>query len=158
MHILLEKGLSFSLVYIFPWKVYFFLSAKAQMVNGKNIKTCLAKTKQNKTKKKNWRQLIKTITNEFKCFDVRPQHCNFSSFYNKNSKSCTVLFLLISCLKYIITNSHMLYYFDINTCIVYCFRRKQHSYAACDAALAASIIYICQLYFDLLTVGLHQAI
>ena len=26
----------------------------------------------------------------------------------------------------------------------YCFRRKRHSYAACDAALAASLLYIFQ--------------
>ena len=35
----------------------------------------------------------------------------------------------------------MLFYFDINTCIVTTVSggRKRHSYAACDAALAASI-------------------
>ena len=34
----------------------------------------------------------------------------------------------------------MLYYFDINTCIVTTVSGvKQHSYAACDAALTASI-------------------
>ena len=54
--------------------------------------------KQKKTKKK-MTSNKKTITNGFKCFDVRPLHCNFSSFYNKNNKSCTALFLLISCLK-----------------------------------------------------------
>ena len=40
--------------------------------------------KQNKRKKR--RQTIKTITNEFECFDVRPLHCNFSSFYNKKQQ------------------------------------------------------------------------
>ena len=55
--------------------------------------------KQNNTKK-NWRQTIKAITNEFECFDVRPLHCNFLLFTTKkNNKSCTALFLLISCLK-----------------------------------------------------------
>ena len=34
----------------------------------------------------------------------------------------------------------MLYYFELYMHHNYCFRRKQHSYAACDAALAASII------------------
>ena len=35
----------------------------------------------------------------------------------------------------------MLYYFELITCMHHknYFRRKQHSYAACDAALAASI-------------------
>ena len=33
----------------------------------------------------------------------------------------------------------MLYYFELYMHHNYCFRRKQHSYAACDAALAASI-------------------
>ena len=29
----------------------------------------------------------------------------------------------------------------------YCFRRKQHSYAACDAALAASLFLTVEVYF-----------
>ena len=34
---------------------------------------------------KNWRQTIKTITNEFECFDVKPLHCNFSSFHKQKT-------------------------------------------------------------------------
>ena len=41
--------------------------------------SCKNKTKE---KKKNWRQTIKTITDEFECFDVRPR----SSFYNEKQQ------------------------------------------------------------------------
>ena len=96
-------------------KSTFFKNLKAQK-NGKNIKIYLTKTKQNK---KNWRRTIKTITNEFECFDVRPQHCIFSSFYNKKQQELYYAFSTnIMLTIYIITNFHMLYYFDINTCIV----------------------------------------
>ena len=36
----------------------------------------------------------------------------------------------------------MLYYFELYMHHNYYFRRKQHSYVACDAALAASKIYV----------------
>ena len=143
MHFLLEKELSFSLMYIFPWKVHFLLSQKAQRKWYKHQNL----SRKNKTKqKKNWRQTIKTITNEFECFDVRPLLCNFCFFLQqKNNKSCTALFLLISCLKmYNKKISHALLFWYKYMYRNYCFRRKQHSFAACDAAPAASILYnIC---------------
>ena len=45
-------------------------------------------------------------------------HCIviFASFYNKNNKLYCAFSTNI--LKYIITNFHMLYYFELNTCIV----------------------------------------
>ena len=48
---------------------------------------------------KNWRQTIKTITNEFECFGVRPLHCNFYFFLQqKNNKSCVALvYRITSC-------------------------------------------------------------
>ena len=73
---------------------------------------------------------MKTITNEFECFDVRPLHCNFFLFTTKQELYCAVSTNIM--LKiYIITNFHMLHYFDINTCIVTTVSGvKQHSYAA----------------------------
>ena len=137
MHILLEKGLSFSLVYIFPWKVHFLVSQNAQRKWYKHQNL----SSKNKTKQtKNWRQTTKTITNEFECFDVRPLHCNFCFFLQqKSSKSCTELFLLISCLKifiYKFSNALLFWYKYVHRS--FCFRLMQHSYAACDAALAAT--------------------
>ena len=44
----------------------------------------------------------------------------------------------------------MFYHFDINTCRNYCFRRKQHSYAACDAAPAARI-YVFKFKYTMFT-------
>ena len=37
----------------------------------------------------------------------------------------------------------------------YCFRRKRHSYAACDAALAASKVYNNENRVDLLTIAVE---
>ena len=93
MHILWEKGLSFSLVYISMKSTFPCKPERSE----KMVKT----SKFVSQKKKNWRQTIKTITNEFECFDVRPPlHCNFCFFLQqKSNKSCTELFLLISCLK-----------------------------------------------------------
>ena len=48
-----------------------------------------------------------------------------------------IFFLLISCLK--IYNNKFSHYFELYMHHNYYFRRKQHSYAACDAAFAASI-------------------
>ena len=39
-----------------------------------------------KQNKKNWRQTIKTITNEFKHFDVRPLHCNSCFFLQEKQQ------------------------------------------------------------------------
>ena len=53
----------------------------------------------------------------------------------------------------------MLYYFDINTCIVTTVSGvKQHSHVACDAALAASVyIYIyIYIYILLLLIGKYR--
>ena len=38
----------------------------------------------------------------------------------------------------------------------YCFRRKRHSYAACDAALAASLYIIIVLGFAILFIFINQ--
>ena len=46
----------------------------------------------------------------------------------------------------------MLYYFELYMHHNYYFRRKQHSYAACDAALAASIYIYISVYKLLLLV------
>ena len=70
----------------------------------------------------------------------------YASFYNKNNKSCTALFLLvISCLK-IHNNkfSHTLLFWYKYMHRNYCFRHKRHSYAACDAVLAVSLIIFFQ--------------
>ena len=105
------------------------------------VKTSKLVSKRQKKRKKR-RRTIKTITNEFECFDVRPLHCNSCFFLQqKNNKSCTALFLLISYLKYMYNNKFSLallfwYKFMHRN---YCFRRKQHSYAACDAALSKDI-------------------
>ena len=58
-----------------------------------------------------------------------------------------IFFLLISCLK-IYNNkfSHALLFWIIHVHHNYYFRRKQHSYAACDAALAASIYILMYFY------------
>ena len=98
MQILLEKGLSFSLVYIFRWKVHFFLSQKAQRM----VKT----SKFVLQRQKNWRQTVKTIS----CLKI----------YNNKF-------------------SHALLFWSKCMHRNYCFRCKQHSYAACDAPLSASI-------------------
>ena len=58
----------------------------------KMVKTSKLVSKRQKKRKKR-RQTIKTITNEFECFDVRPLHCNSCFFLQqKNNKSCTALF------------------------------------------------------------------
>ena len=107
-------GQAYILLHIYI--VHFLLSQKAQRKWKKTSK--FVSQKQNK-KIINWRQTIKTITNEFECFDVRPLHCNFSSFYNKKQQELYCAFSTnIMLTIYIITNFHMLYYFDINTCIV----------------------------------------
>ena len=112
-------------------KFVFKLESSEKMVKTSKF----VSQKQNKTKK-NWRQTIKT--SEFECFDVRPLPCNFFSFFKQKTRS-TALILLISCLKiYHNKFSHALlfwYKYMHRNC---CFRLKQHSYAACDAALAAS--------------------
>ena len=63
-----------------------------------------------KQNKKNWRQTIKTITNEFECFDVRPLYCNFASFYNKKQQELYCAFSTNIMLKNIYNNkfSHAL--------------------------------------------------
>ena len=50
----------------------------------------------------------------------------------------------------------MLYNFDIIHMDNYCFRRKRHSYAACDAALAASLIIIVVQKLNLRTLGIFS--
>ena len=55
---------------------------------------------------------------------MKPLHCNFSSFYNKKQQELYCAFSTNIMLKiYIITNFHILYYFDINTCNVTLSRR-----------------------------------
>ena len=96
------------------------------------------KTKQNE---KNWRQTIKKITNEFQYFDVRPLHCNFGFFLQQKQQELYCAFsTLTSCLK-IYNNkfSRALLFWIKHMHRNYCFWRMQHSYAACDAALTASV-------------------
>ena len=128
---MLEKGLSFSLEYISSLKV------QARTLGESDKTSTFVAQKQNKKKLTSNK---KTITNEFRCFDVRTPYCNLCFFLQqKNNKSYTALFLLISCLnKYNNKFSHaLLFWFKYIHCN-YGFRRRQHSYAACDGALAAS--------------------
>ena len=88
------------------------------------------------------------MTNEFECFDVRPLHCNFCFFLQqKKATRNNCAFLLISCLKiYNSKFSHALFFWYKYTHRNYCFRHRQHSYAACNAALAASTIIYIYIY------------
>ena len=81
-------------------------------------------SRKNKTKN-NWCQTIKTITNEFECFDVRPLYCNFASFYNKKQQELYCAFSTNIMLKNIYNNkfSHALLFWYKYMYRNYCFRR-----------------------------------
>ena len=80
-------GIFISIKGTFPFKS----ESPEKMVKTSNL-SCKNKTKQ----KKNWRQTIKTITNELECFDVRPLHCNFSSFYKQKQQELYCAFSTVS--------------------------------------------------------------